>query len=972
MTKRCIPILVLLCGTAHAGWKDDLQFARRLGGAGYFRMATQVYESLGRSSDSQAVQAGRYGLAMLDKQRAERAMTRFLAALRAEDRQPDVPRERILELFRKAAPDIQTFVDQNPDQVEARFDLAELYVEHARFLTGANYPEELKSEQEKLAGENREEADGLFQKAIEEFDKVYEIYSKKEDDESYQRATFAAYNRAVALMHLALAFPEGSVKRSYNLESAIDALDNFNAEHFSELIGQWAMLYLGRCFYHQGHAKGNRDGNLEMAVNYFEKLFTDLDEDAANPELGKVMAEGFYWYCRTCNDLASGARKLKPKPTFYENTLRAAALLQSKLVHGAKLPRALQCKLLIARAQAAQGNLPGAIGLAGEVLKTARFEGYRAVRDEATETLTGWLSSAGGSLTLGADLLYQIGESLLAQRDIPRAVAAYQQAAGAALAEEDRGKWGDCGLKIATAFYRDHRYHAAAMSGLDVVGAFVETGEAEDTPFGAAAGDACNLARLSWKKISEATRRSADEGEYRRVLDLFRARFPRHKENADKDYAEAKEVYDKKEYAQAAVMFAKIGPTSKNYWAARRRVPVCWYNLAQGQAAEGKADAARESLEKGLAAALELKKLGEEGGNLKAARAAAQVGRVYTANGYFELQKWAEALQEIDGYLRDYPGEYPLKGKELEIKIRAHLHRREVEAAEAALRKLETEQRGYRGRRTLLFAVYKGLGEAYRALGEEDPKRTATARRAATLYARYIEESRLTQPAYIAALGGVYEDAGEHEKAGDAYRDAAEGAGEGDPRSASWSLRAAANKYRAALASNDARYRQKVLDETSKLFAQVVVKDPKQRTRVIKALGNPGAYPGRKIFGQVVRQVGTLILAAKVFQDASPAGVDGRWVAVRLLDHLHKFTIPVADPAKPQLDKYIDAWWEGAGLKLRILRRIAREGRGTEPGRKAAGSGLKYLTVLKLKYPSTLDAKVPDHQKIETDLKRLK
>ena len=66
-------LILLLCGTASADWKADLEFAQRLGGSGFYEMATKVYDDM-IAAGGKSAQAGEYGKAMLVKQRAERGM----------------------------------------------------------------------------------------------------------------------------------------------------------------------------------------------------------------------------------------------------------------------------------------------------------------------------------------------------------------------------------------------------------------------------------------------------------------------------------------------------------------------------------------------------------------------------------------------------------------------------------------------------------------------------------------------------------------------------------------------------------------------------------------------------------------------------------------------------------------------------------------------------------------------------------
>ena len=114
------------------------------------------------------------------------------------------------------------------------------------------------------------------------------------------------------------------------------------------------------------------------------------------------------------------------------------------------------------------------------------------------------------------------------------------------------------------------------------------------------------------------------------------------------------------------------------------------------------------------------------------------------------------------------------------------------------------------------------------------------------------------------------------------------------------------------------------------------------------------------------------LLAATVFVDASPEGADGRWVAIRLINHLHTFTKPVKDAAKPGLDRFVPTWWNGAQLQLETYLKIAQEDSGPV-GRKAGQHGHRAVTIWVAQYKKMDGPKrVAAFKKLAVELNRFK
>jgi len=969
--------LLIACGTGWADYNEDLQFATKLGAHGMSDMAMEVLDRLERSGDPAAARAGRYGKAMLDKQQASIARLRFLAALES-GAPPPVSREDVLKIYEGAKPKVEEYVTGRPDDVDARFLLAELLQEYAEFLVGADYPDELAAQAEQLVSQNATEAEKLFEAAIGNYTEVATKMKAAVSaagnldatDERVVRLANAQYSKAHARMRWALLYPKGP-KFSFRSDEAIEELDEFLSEHFEDLVGAYAMLDLGRLYLERGLRKGDAD-DAETAVNYFSTLFTTVPEDPAIPETTEVIAKAFYWYAKACNAIAEGAGALKKKqPVYLENTIRAGTEMRQRLKQGARHPFALKAQLLVADAFAAQDRMNDAVALAGDTLANARVAGQRQVATQATDKLTGWVARATGTSALDPSLLLQIGESLASQGRLAGAITFYEKAIVASTTEDEKEKVAyPAQVRIANGYRGDRRYYAGALVAMEVVDAYLKSGQEEDSAFGQIAGDACNTARLCLKQIAENTNRSEDQARYQRVLDTFRDKFPGHPENSDSAFTSAKELYNDGKYDEAARAFLDIAPSSRNYWLAQRLVPACYRNLATE---EKNADKAKQWHEKTLAASEKLLSLAESKGDEPGAESARQASRLLMAMSLASLERWPDALAAIDDYLQRYPDKLVQRGLEYLLKIDAHLALGQVEQAEQALVAMEKKvPEGSTIYRRALYNVFSALRKAYQA-ADDDNQRLAMAKRAALLLEVWMEGQKEQDYKLKFFLGDVYKDAERFADASAAYEAAADAAPDDNTRQA-LTLRAAEMQYRAIKAESTLPRAEmmKALEKTRQLFTDFLI-DPRatDQQKVLKDLGNPTGWPSNETFGKVKRNASALRTAAALFIESSPPGIDGRYVAVRLIHHLHQFTKPVADPATPALDEFIPTWWEGAQLKLEAYLAIAQSGAGPQE-KSMAKDGYAFARKLIFEYPSMDNPKrVRDIKALEAQLRIL-
>ncbi|MHC4729609.1 MAG: hypothetical protein ACYS6Z_03320, partial [Planctomycetota bacterium] len=918
MKSRWIVVSLLACGIASAADpQEELKFASRLGARGLEEMAEKILSDLEKSSDAAAARAGRFGKALLQKQRASIARQRFLRDLE-EGRPPRVKRDDVLAAYQEAKPKIADYVQSRKEDLDARFLLGELLQEYAEFLTGADYPDEMAEEHAALVGTHAGEAEKLFEEAIGHYEAVYKVTSKvvtadtPEDSPVYLQMVHAQYKKANARLRWALLYPSGA-KFQYRAEEAIEELDEFLSEHFGDIFGGYAMLDLGICNLERGLRLGDEDA-AETAVNYFSTLYGTIDEDPTRAETIEVIAQSFYWHAKACNAMARQAGALKRKqPIYYETTIRSGAELKDKLKYGYKHPFALKAQLLVADAYAVQSRYDAAVALAGDVLATARVEGHRAVANLATAKLTSWVAQVRGAGTLEAGLLFQIGESLAAQGRIGNAITFFEKAIAASEGDEDNEKWAyPARLRIATGYRRDKRLIAAAEVAWAVVQDYVKSGQEEDSPFGQVASEACNVARLSWKQIAEFTKRGNDESKYQEVRGAFRDKFPGHPENSDAAFAEARETYNREEFAKAAQLLKDISPTSRNYWLAQRLVPSCFRNLAHAE--EDKAKATRLHSQC-LTASQELIQLAQ-GKDDPGAKKALQYGYLFTAMAQSSLVQWEDALKTIDRYLAAYPDQFIQRGLEYKIKIDAHLALGQLAGAESALATLLKKLPGSAHITRTTFDVYTALRKKYKTLPGK--ARTEMASRAANLYEAWMKRRKKKDYKLLYFYADVLADAARYLEAGDAYAAAAERVPEPNVKAA-YRLKAAEMKYKHAMESALSRKELlKILEQTRKLFTDVLIpptNDPerKKQLQVLKALGGKN-WPARSVFGAVKRNPEALLTAAEIYTQSAPAGVAGRQVALRLISHLHSFLRAVPDPEHPDLEEKIPLYWAAAQL----------------------------------------------------------
>ncbi len=960
MNYRRIAAFLLLAQAVRADYKEDLEYARRLGARGLEEMANRILDTLEKSTDPAAARAGRYGKAELERGQATLKRARFLRDLE-EGVPPKVTREEVLAAYAGAKPKIEDYVANRADDLDACFLLAELLQDYAEFLTAKDYPDTMAAQREQFVSENSAEADKLFQVAIGHYDVVAKrmaaaLGDKDPDlaDPSYVMLMQAQYKGANAVMRLALLHPKGP-KFNYNSEAAIEQLDAFLGEHFSDIFGAQAMLDLGTIYYERGLRIGSRD-DAETGANYFKELFTSVTEDPTVPETSDVIARALYWYARACNALARGEGALgKPQPVQYDNAITVAAQMRERLKQGAKNPYALKALIEVAEAYAAQNRLSDAVGVAAEALAAARLTGQRQIAKDATDRLTGWVSRVAGTGVLNAEILYQMGEALSAQGRTANAIAFYEKAVASATTDEEREKAGYPALaRIAREYRKDKRNYAAAEVAGRVVADYVKSGQPELSDFGVTAAEACNLARLAWKDIAEQSKRPQDEAEYQKVRDLFVKQFPGHPENSDQAFAGARDLFAKGQYEAAAKQLVDIPSSSRNYWQAQRMVPGCYRQLAIDEKDPAKAKAWHE---KTLEACTNLVALASKGaGDDPQVASSRQQGDLFAAFALASLERWPEALKAIDAYLGRYPDPLLQRGAEFGIKIDAHLAQGQLSEAEAALATmLKRAPPGPQTRRSS-YSVFRALRDAYLKMGA-GADRVAVAGRASAILEVWLEGQKEVGWDLRLLLAQALFDAERFGEAAEAYEAAASLAPDGD-RKQQITLHAAEAKYRQAQTAKDVPREEQIknLEKVRDLFTDVLVppdpKDPEKQKKILHELANPAAYPVRATFEQVKRNPRALYVAARIYSESQPAGIDGRYIALRLIDFLHEFTVPVSqeEQGKKNLDEFIPIWWDAAELKLRIYIAIAQSGTGVRE-KDAATTGLGYARKLAYENP---------------------
>jgi hypothetical protein len=946
--------VLLACAVAAAGPEQDLEFARRLAARGLDEMARDVLDKMA-TGDGESKKVAAYGKALLTKEEATRARNRFVRALE-EGETPAVTRENVIALFDEARPAIEAYVSSRKEAVEAKFLLGELIQEYAEFLVGSGYPDDMAGEQQKLIDANKDKASQLFEAAIKNFKGVCDKLKKELGDEpdptdpTYIRCTNAEFFVGMARFRWALIYPKGA-NFQYRIDEAIEELDVFLQAHYEELFGAYAMIYLGRAFMEKGLRTGD-DNDVETAINYFQTLFETVPEDPAMPDTSNVIGEAFYWYCFACNAMASARGALKKEqPIFLDNTIRAGSLLPQKLKQGLKGAFALRAMLEVADAHALQQNFGDAVRISGEVLAAARVEGHRQVGKAATAKLKGWVASVAGAGALNAGLLFQIGESLAAQGRVGNAIAFYEKAVAAAKSDEDLEKFAyPARLKIALTYKKDKRLFAAAVMAMALVDDFLKSDADEDSAFGGTAAEACYQATLIWRQLADVTKRSSDKSASDKILDTFRDKFPAHPANSDQAYSRAHDVYASGDLEQAARDFEAINPTSKNYWRAQRKVPLCFRLLAQKETEEAKA---RQFHEKSRDAALKLRSLAEAKPNDPGAKKTLQYARLYTALAYHALDDWDDTLKRMGEYLKLYPDEFLKKGIELKVMIDAHLALGQLEKAEAALTLLSEKQPGSSYVDQANFDIYGALRTKFKSL-ESGPERVEVAGRAAKLWESILAKKTRVNDSDYFFLGDVLREAHRFQDAGEAFEAGAEQVGDEKKRSY-FLLQAAEMQFKAAkdgLAKKEITRKEylKILEKARQLFTDVLIPDKANQARILNKLAQFQSYPARKDFGMIKRRPAEILTAAEIYMESNPSGLDGRWITVRLIDHLHSFTKPTANPNNPgKLDEYVTLWWDGAELKLESLLAIAKTGSG-QAKRAAKQKGQAFATKLEFQY----------------------
>ncbi|MHC4939158.1 MAG: hypothetical protein ACYTHK_09345 [Planctomycetota bacterium] len=951
MNARWIACLLLAGGVAVAGTaQDDLKLAQRLSARGLDKMAGQLLDEMVKSSDADRQRAGRFGKALVTKQEAQIHAFKFVRALESGEK-PPVTREDVIKEYESAIPEIEGYVKTQGPGSDSAFLLAETLQEYAEFLVGAQYPDSMRAEREELVTANKDKAETLFDQAIKYYNAVAAAVLKSvggeldPESEEYIRVTNAKYKAALATFRLALVYPKGA-RFNARSEDAEEVLDTFLNEHYEELYGAFAMLYLGQLKYEQAVRTGESEFG-EDALNYFETLYGVVNEDPQFPQTIEVLGKAFYWYGKTGNALARAEGAIKKKdPTRIGDVLKMGRVLKQKMRYGANSRPALLAHLEVADAMAAQGNFEGAVGLAGEVLAKARAEGAASVVSAATGKLTDWVANVGGAGDLPPALLAQIGDSLAAQGVTAKAITFYERAVAASKTEEEIEQVAnEAWRKIATAYRRDKRNFAAGKVAWAVVEAFIASKQGQETAFYQTASEACWQAVQAYKVISESTKRAGDKAMYEKILKTFRESFPDHPQNADAAFGEALDSFVKGNFEEAAGKFKAISTASPSYWSAQMRVPICYVRLAN---AEGQEDP-KKWWEAALKAANELYATGAKRSDIPPAQSAMRAGKMLQAISLHALERWEDAIKSVDEFFAAYPGLFPGKGREFKIKIDSLLALKRLDEAEAALAQFKTRMKGSSYLKGANLDVYKALRAKYKPLGGRE--RAAIAKRAALLWEERVNAKAKPTASDFWFLADVLKDAQRYADAASAYEAAAQAA-ETPGQREGWTLLAAEMGFKAARENRDkmdpAEYR-KVLAQTRERFTQVLLADETQRQQLLPILADGKKWPSKAQWKWLAAKPEPLLTAAEVYGESSPKGLDGRWIGVRLLEKLHKITEPTAEEGSKKAE-YVNAWWEGAQLKLELYLAIAEAQSAQVNSKKAAQYGFSFGKRLQVQY----------------------
>ncbi len=975
MRIRCLAAALpfLLAGVAVGGPDEDLKFAQQLGRRGLQDMALEVLDKLEKSPDAYAKRVGRYGKALLTKQKAFVAARRFLGDL-MQGRKPRVTRAEVLGAYENAGPKIQEYVKSRPNDIAARLLLGELLQEHAEFLVGSEYPEELKEEQAKLLSDNSGKAEKLFEQAIQSLKATEAALRKKlgkafGDDPTHPdfiRASAAQYKAAKAKMRWAFMYPSGP-KFNYHSEEAIEQLDEFQSEHYNDTYGLFAYLDLGRTYYERVMRLKDATDAGGTAVDYFDTLCKRLQEEPGEDDLTRLLAAAFYWYTRACNDLAGGkALSVKAQPLYYQRTIAAGTDMKQRLRDtGLKQRAALRAALNVADAYAATNQFQKAVTVAGEVLSTARVARETGVAQQVTASLTRWVANVSGTGSLDPGLLLGIGESLAAQGRTANAVTFYSKAIAAAKTDEEKLIAGyPARLRTAEAYLADKRYFAAGEAAWSLVKDYVTANKDEESPFGQVASDACNVARLAWRTISEKTKRSGDQRRYKEVLSTFRGKFPGHRENSDAAYSQARDLYRNKQYENAARAFLEISPTSKSFWRAQRLVPTCYRRLAGRAKDEAKTKSWHE---KSLAAARALDKLATPKKSDDRAKRSIQQAKLYEVLSLCSLKRWTEALPLIDAYLAAYPDQYLASGDELKYKVHAHLALAQLTDAEKALAKLRQNFPDSSIERSTLFRVAKALKAG--AVDLEGGDRVQMLGRAADYFGDWLAKSKKKTLALVRFHADLLRTAQRYGDAADQYNWAVSLVTKKGAKDA-LKLSAAEMQYEAAKGLKDRSQYLKEVDVARKRFTDYLIADTKLQKKLLTALSK--RWLTQAEWGNFKKNPRAFYTAAKVYAESSPTGLDGRWISVRMCQYLTRLVAAKPDPERPQLDEHVNTWWDAAVLQLTVQLKIATSGRGTLE-KKAATDGYGAATRWLFQYPKGHGKESLKRLKeLQRELKRLK
>ncbi len=539
--------------------KDDAEFARRLGKAGFPDLADEVLRALIGSKAAGSDEAAQTELLRSD----------LLNELSQRETDPERRRSMLLEVVAAR----EAFVEAQKgtpaaDEVGAR--LPELYLSVGEVISSLaqkeSDPDKAKAQKEEVANLFRR-SEKLLNTRLNDLNVVRT--ENRDDEAANNQYMLTAYNLVRTSYFHAILLDPGAPSRSILLDRVTELMGDFELEFSDQLLCYDALIYSGLA--------RKAAGDFEGALRY-------LDASIAVRETYGTTPGGVYDIAADVADIVSSAALQKLLILLEEGPAKsvpAAIDLAKDFLSTTPSPYSSGRGLAVLAKLAEAYDVSGDRSLAEETARRLIEVDPRGPGGARGRELLDQLGGGGGGL--GIVDLYQMANTQARQGQVDAAADACRRVIDLARLEPANAKAGaDACYLLGSLFSGRKQYQEAAVAWDLSVELFPE---AEKTP------DALWSSVNAYIVLSGQERKGFYKKRVQERMSQLASLYPKHPHAASAQLIEGRQLVEEQEYLKAAEMFEKVAPGSTNYEEALFRCGDAYSAQARKLINEGKKSA---------------------------------------------------------------------------------------------------------------------------------------------------------------------------------------------------------------------------------------------------------------------------------------------------------------------------------------------------------------------------------------------